>query len=86
MTESHDVTTQNGGPPPRALETTSCRHMLANEILTRKVKRTCTQKLTIPSLKKHTGSNKWWRKYCQYERITKGKHAEKSATVPRSAF
>ena len=47
--------------------------MLANDTMNRTVDRTCTQKLTIPTLEKQDQANAsmWWRKYVQYIKMTK---------------
>ena len=44
-----------------------------NEIMNRTVERTCTQKLTIPTLEKQdcTSANMWWRKFVKYIKMTK---------------
>ena len=44
-----------------------------NETMNRTVERTCTQKLTIPTLEKQdcTSANMWWRKFVQYIKMTK---------------
>ena len=44
-----------------------------NETMNRTVERTCTQKLTIPTLEKQdcTSANMWWRKFVQYIEMTK---------------
>ena len=53
-------THQRGQPPP-------------NDTMNRTTKRTCTQKLTIPTLDKqdNTSANMWWRKFTQYIKMTK---------------
>ena len=44
-----------------------------NETMNRTAERTCTQKLTIPTLEKqdYTNANLWWRKFVQYIKMTK---------------
>ena len=46
---------------------------LPNDTLNRTSERTCTQKLTIPTLEKqdYTNANMWWRKSVQYIKMTK---------------
>ena len=46
---------------------------LPNDTLKRTSERTCTQKLTIPTLEKqdYTNANMWWRKFVQYIKMTK---------------
>ena len=41
--------------------------------MNRTAERTCTQKLTIPTLEKqdYTSANLWWRKFVQYIKMTK---------------
>ena len=53
-------THQSGQPPP-------------NDTMNRTTERTCTQKLTIPTLDKqdYTSANMWWRKFTQYIKMTK---------------
>ena len=43
MEENNNVTSQNGGPYPRATEPTKSRQMLSNGKLARKGDRTCAQ-------------------------------------------
>ena len=47
--------------------------ILPNETMNRTVDRTCTQKLTIPTLEKQDQANAsmWWRKFVQYIKMTK---------------
>ena len=44
-----------------------------NDTMNRTTERTCTQKLTIPTLEKqdYTSANMWWRKFVQYIKMTK---------------
>ena len=46
---------------------------LPNDTMNRTADRTCTQKLTVPTLEKHdhTSANLWWRKFVQYIKMTK---------------
>ena len=47
--------------------------MLPNDTMNRTVDRTCTQKLTIPTLETQNQANAsmWWRKFVQYIKMTK---------------
>ena len=49
------------------------RQVLLNETMNRTVDRTCTQKLTIPTIEKQDQANAsmWWRKFVQYIKMTK---------------
>ena len=62
-----------GEQPDRATDQSSSSQLIPNETTTRAGERTCTQKLTIPSLEKHDSSsaNLWWRKFVQYIKMTK---------------
>ena len=62
-----------GEQPDRATDQSSSSQLIPNETTTRAGERTCTQKLTIPSLEKHDSSsaNLWWRKFFQYIKMTK---------------
>ena len=62
-----------GEQPDRATDQSSSSQLIPNETTTRTGERTCTQKLTIPSLEKHDSSsaNLWWRKFVQYIKMTK---------------
>ena len=44
-----------------------------NQTMNRTTERTCSQKLTIPTLEKqdYTSANIWWRKFVQYIKMTK---------------
>ena len=63
-----------------------------NETMSRTVERTCTQKLTIPTLEKQdcTSANMWWRKFVQYIKMMKdldlstmtNKQQRDTATIP----
>ena len=47
---------------------------LPNDTLNRTNERTCTQKLTIPTLEKqdYNNANMWWRKFVQYVKNDQG--------------
>ena len=47
--------------------------LLPNDTMNRTADRTCTQKLTIPTLEKQdqTNASMWWRKFVQYKKMTK---------------
>ena len=59
-TQASTGTKQGGQIPP-------------NETMNRTVDRTCTQKLTIPTLEKQDQANAsmWWRKFVQHIKMTK---------------
>ena len=69
--EDTNNTPPTGEQPDRATDQSSSSQLISNE--TRTGERTCTQKLTIPSLEKHDSSsaNLWWRKFVQYIKMTK---------------
>ena len=58
--------------PKNSMGETSSRS-LPNKITTRSVERTTTQKLPIPILEKndHTSAKLWWRKFAQYNEMTR---------------
>ena len=62
MDDSTNTTPRNSGDQP-----------LPNDTLNRTNERTCTQKLTIPTLEKqiYTNANMWWWKFVQYIKMTK---------------
>ena len=59
--------------PPHAKGTTTSRQLFSNESLARTEDRTCTQKLTIPSLEKNNNSstNLWWQIIVHNVKMTK---------------
>ena len=65
MNDNTNTTPRNGA--------TNSDQPLPNDTLNRTNERTCTQKLTIPTLEKqdHTNANMWWRKFVQYIKMTK---------------
>ena len=48
--------------------------LLSNNTMSRTADRTCTQKLTIPTLEKQDQANAsmWWRKFCPVHKNDKG--------------
>ena len=71
--EDTNTTLPMGEQPDRATDQSSSSQLIPNETTLRAGERTCTQKLTIPSLEKHDSSsaNLWWRKLVQYIKMTK---------------
>ena len=71
--EDTNTTLPMGEQPDRVTDQSSSSQLIPNETTTRAGERTCTQKLTIPSLEKHDSSsaNLWWRKFVQYIKMTK---------------
>ena len=71
--EDTNTTRPMGEQHDRATDQSSSSQLIPNETTTRAGERTCTQKLTIPSLEKHDSSsgNLWWRKFVQYIKMTK---------------
>ena len=69
--------TNNTSPPrgqwDRTADQSTSSRLIPNETTTRTGDRTCTQKLTISSLKKHDNSSAilWWRTFVKYIKITK---------------
>ena len=65
-------TPMNGATNRTAAESHPGNQPLPNETLNRTNERTCTQKLTIPTLEKqdYTNANMWWRKFVQYIKMT----------------
>ena len=66
-------TPRNGGNTSTSAVSQASGQLLTNETMNRRAERTCTQKLTIPTLEKqdHTNANLWWRKFVQYIKMTK---------------
>ena len=89
MDNSNNTPPLNGEHSTRMPEQTSSRQLLPNETTTRSGDQTCTQKLTIPSLKEYHSSsaNLWWRKFVQNVKMTKGKDNVKRdfTTMPGTA-
>ena len=73
MGDSDNASPANGEQPNRILDQTSSNRPPLNETSMRTGERTCTQKLSIPSLEKYDSSsaNLWWRKFVQYVKMTK---------------
>ena len=71
--EDTSNTPPTGEQPDRATDQSSSSQSIPNETTTRAGERTCTQKLTIPSLEKHDSSsaNLCRRKFVQYIKMTK---------------
>ena len=67
------TTKRNGVTNRTSAESHSGEQLLPNDTLNRTNERTCTQKLTIPTLEKqdYSNANMWWRKFVQYIRMTK---------------
>ena len=65
--------TRNGESTQMSTGTQQGGQMLRNDTMNRTVDRTCTQKLTIPTLEKQDQANAsmWWRKFVQYIKMTK---------------
>ena len=73
MNDSTNTTPRNGATNRTSAGNHSSDQPLPNDTLNRTNERTCTQKLTIPTLEKqdHTNTNMWWRKFVQYIKMTK---------------
>ena len=73
MDEEPENTPRNGGNASTSAVTHTSGQLLTNETTNRTADRTCTQKLTIPTLEKqdYTSANMWWRKFNQYIEMTK---------------
>ena len=73
MDDTNSTSPQKGDHSRRATEQSSSRQLLFNDTTSRAGERTCTQKLTIPSLEKcdNSSANLWWRKFVQYIKMTK---------------
>ena len=73
MDEEPENTPRNGGNASTSVVSQPSGQLLTNETMNRMTERTCTQKLTIPTLEKqeHTNANLWWRKFVQYKKMTK---------------
>ena len=73
MDESHITPPTNVEQPNRSLDQSSSTRPPLNETSMRTSERTCTQKLSIPSLEKYdsTNANLWWRKFVKYVKMTK---------------
>ena len=73
MDDSTVNTPMNGAANRAAAEFHPGDQPLPNDTLNRTNERTCTQKLTIPTMEKrdYTNVNMWWRKFVQYIKMTK---------------
>ena len=65
--------TRDGESTQMSTGTQQGGQVLPNETMNRTVDRTCTQKLTIPTLEEQDQANAsmWWRKFVQYIKMTK---------------
>ena len=93
MDDSTNTTPRNGATNRTSAGTHSGEQPLPSDTLNRTNERTCTQKITIPTLKKqdNTNANKWWRKFVHYIKMTKDLDLSKmtnnkrnTATIPWS--
>ena len=73
MDDSTNISPRNGSNISTATGSRAGEQPLPNETMNRTAERTCTQKLTIPTLEKqdYTSANLWWRKFVQYIKMTK---------------
>ena len=73
MDENTKEDPRNGNTILSSSATRQTNQTLPNDTMNRTADRTCTQKLTIPTLEKHdhTSANLWWRKFVQYKKMTK---------------
>ena len=73
MDENTEEDPRNGNTILSSSGTRQTNQTLPNDTMNRTADRTCTQKLTIPTLEKHdhTSANLWWRKLVQYIKLTK---------------
>ena len=73
MGDSDNASPANGEQPNQKLDQTLSNRPPLNETSMRTGERTCTQKLSIPSLEKYDSSsaNLLWRKFVQYVEMTK---------------
>ena len=73
MDDSTNTTARSGATNRTSAGPHSSEQPLPNDTLNRTNKRTCTQKLTIPTLEKqdYINANMWWRKFVQYIKMTK---------------
>ena len=74
MDEEPENTPRNRGNTSTSAAPHTRGQLLTSETMNRTAERTCTQKLTIPTLEKqdYTSANMWWRKFVQYIKMTKG--------------
>ena len=73
MDENTEENPRDGNNTLSSSGTRQNNQTLPNDTMNRTADRTCTQKLTIPTLEKydHTSANLWWRKFVQYIKMTK---------------
>ena len=73
MDDSTNTSPRNGGNNMTMAESHSGEQPPPNQTMNRTTERTCSQKLTIPTLEKqdYTSANIWWRKFVQYIKMTK---------------
>ena len=73
MDDSTNTSPRNGGSNMIMAESHSREQPPPNDTMNRTAERTCTQKVTIPTLDKqdYTSGNMWWRKFGQYIKMTK---------------
>ena len=73
MDDSTNTTPRNGATNKTSAGINSGDKPLPNDTLNRTNERTCTQKLTFPTLEKqdYANANMWWRKFVQYIKMTK---------------
>ena len=73
MDDSNNTSPRGEGQQDRTTYQSTISRSLLSERILRAGERTCTQKLSIPSLEKHDSSsvNPWWRKFVQYTKMTK---------------
>ena len=64
-------TPMNGATNRTAAEPHPGYQSLPNDTLNRTNERTCTQKLTIPTMQVYINANMWWRKFVQNIKMTK---------------
>ena len=73
MDDSNNTSHLTGSQQNRVTDQSTSSRSLPNDETLRSGDRTCTQKLSIPSLEKYDSSsaNLWWRKFVQYIKMTK---------------
>ena len=73
MDDNTEEDPRNGNTILSSSGTRQTNQTLPNDTMNGTADRTCTQKLTIPTLEKHdhTSANLWWGKFVQYIKMTK---------------
>ena len=73
MDDSTNTSPRNGGTNGTVTETHQRGQPPPNDTMNRTTERTCTRKLTIPTLDKQdfTSANMWWQMFTQYIKMTK---------------